>query len=298
MKVKKNLYWFSKVLLIHNSILKATILRILVCTLFSIVIYYAHIRGFQVSFPIIANIIPSVILGLLLVFRTNTANERFWEGRKLWGEINNIVLNIGKQIWVMPTTHSQLLEKKAFLELIWLFPFLVKNNLRTLDDPAIQSHTFEFISKEKLATIEKATNQPMVAMTFLQKDLMHFKKCKLLDANETLVLQNLLDSLFNCLGGCQRILKTPIPLAYSIHLNQLVLIYCLSLPFQFVAALGWITIPVVAITSFAVMGIEEIGAEIENPFGKDTNDLPIDTICKNIQKNITELMTLKLIDKA
>lgn len=98
--------------------------------------------------------------------------------------------------------------------------------------------------------------------------------------------------------GCQRILKTPIPLAYAIHLKQLLLLYCLFLPFQFVKELKIWTGPIVTLISFTVFGIEAIGIEIENPFGYDANDLPLDTICASIKRNIEDLISLTPEDEA
>ena len=97
--------------------------------------------------------------------------------------------------------------------------------------------------------------------------------------------------MIDTLGNCERILKTPIPLAYAIHLKQLLLLYCLALPFQMVRDLTWGTGPVVALISFTLFGIEEIGIEIENPFGHDANDLPLDNICAVMQRNIDDLIT-------
>ena len=94
------------------------------------------------------------------------------------------------------------------------------------------------------------------------------------------------------MGGCERILKTPMPLAYAIHLKQLLLIYCLLLPFQMVDKLGFWTGAIVALISFTLFGIEEIGLEIENPFGYDANDLPLDAICNTMKRNIEDLITL------
>jgi ion channel-forming bestrophin family protein len=96
--------------------------------------------------------------------------------------------------------------------------------------------------------------------------------------------------MVDSLGGCERILKTPIPLAYAIHLKQLLLIYCFTLPFQFVNQLEWWTAAVVILVSFTLFGIEAIGLEIENPFGNDPNDLPLDAICANIASNIDALI--------
>jgi putative membrane protein len=102
----------------------------------------------------------------------------------------------------------------------------------------------------------------------------------------------LLDTMVDVLGACERILKTPIPLAYSIHLKQLLLIYCLGLSFQMVDEFRWWTAVVVGLVSFTVFGIEEIGIEIENPFGYDRNDLPLDQICQTMAVNIEDLITL------
>jgi putative membrane protein len=100
-----------------------------------------------------------------------------------------------------------------------------------------------------------------------------------------------LDSMVEAFIGCERILKTPIPLAYAIYLKRLLLIYCLLLPFKIVQDLHWWTAVVVSIISFILLGIEQIGNEIENPFGYDPNDLPLDEICNTVIKNIDDLIT-------
>jgi ion channel-forming bestrophin family protein len=102
----------------------------------------------------------------------------------------------------------------------------------------------------------------------------------------------LLDLMVDMLGTCERIMKTPIPLAYSIHLRQLLFVYCLALPFELVAELGAWTVVVVSLVSFTMFGVEEIGIEIENPFDCDPNDLPLDEICHTMKRNIDDLITL------
>jgi putative membrane protein len=102
----------------------------------------------------------------------------------------------------------------------------------------------------------------------------------------------LLHQMVDVIGICERILRTPIPLAYSIHLKQLLMIYSLSLPFQMVDQLEWMTGPIVALISFTLLGIEEIGIQIEDPFGHDPNDLPLDAICNTMQRNIEDLIAI------
>jgi putative membrane protein len=111
-------------------------------------------------------------------------------------------------------------------------------------------------------------------------------------------MNDLLNSLVEALTGCERILRTPIPLAYAIHLKQLLLIYCLSLPFQLVDDLHWWTAAVVALISFTLLGIEAIGIEIENPFGHDPNDLPLDEICTTMLTHLEDLIPLAAGDPA
>ncbi|RKP23798.1 Bestrophin/UPF0187, partial [Syncephalis pseudoplumigaleata] len=88
----------------------------------------------------------------------------------------------------------------------------------------------------------------------------------------------------------ERILRTPIPLAYSIHLAQCIWVFCLALPFQLAGTLGWVTIPVSALVAFVFIGIKSIGEEIENPFGYDSNDLPLDEFCRVVRREI-EMIT-------
>jgi ion channel-forming bestrophin family protein len=95
------------------------------------------------------------------------------------------------------------------------------------------------------------------------------------------------------LGSCERILRTPMPLAYAIHLKQLLFLYCLLLPFQVVDELRWCTAPAIALVSFTLFGIEAIGVEIENPFGTDPNDLPLDKICDTVECNIDDLIGME-----
>lgn len=103
-------------------------------------------------------------------------------------------------------------------------------------------------------------------------------------------LNSLLGRMVDTLGVCERILRTPMPLAYNIHLKQLLLIYCFLMPLGIVHELELLTGPLVFLVSFMLFGVEEIGLEIENPFGHDDNDLRLDAICKTMHHNIEEMI--------
>ncbi len=284
MSLQNNTKWFQTTLHLPNSVLPKVFIRVLVCTIFALFISILNYRGYGVNLPILGSAVPSIIVGLLLVFRTNTAYERFWEGRKLWGSINSNIRNLARQIWLTNSKHQN--EKKEILELLWVFAIVVKNHLRNdnLDPSYLQN-----LSDNSLQKLSNSNNAFLTSTFLIQQKMNEFKTNNNISEVVFGNMQLHLNAIISAVGGCERILKTPIPIAYSIHLKQLILLYCFSLPFQFVGQLGFLSVALVGLVSFAMMGIEEIGLEIENPFGKDLNDLPLDTICENIKKNLEEL---------
>jgi putative membrane protein len=135
-------------------------------------------------------------------------------------------------------------------------------------------------------------NPPLEVAFWIGDYLQHQYNRSCLNSYQLVSMQGLLNILVDNLGSCERILRTPMPLAYAIHLKQLLLLYCLLLPFQIVEELGWWTGLISALVSFTLLGIEAIGLEIENPFGYDENDLPLDTICTTMKRNIDDLTSL------
>ncbi len=289
----KDNHWFKTAFQIEGSVIPSIAGRTIICGLFGVLISAFHYFKYPVSLPTLASLIPNIVLGLLLVFRTNTAYERFWEGRKLWGMIVNATRNLSRHIWIaVPVKQPEAREGKvAVLKLLVAFAIATKQHLRQEPLGADVEKLIAPAQFHKLQTM----NHPPLEIAFwigdyLQRQYSHHQ----FDSYQLMAMQNLLNSLVDSLGGCERILKTPMPLAYSIHLKQLLLLYCLSLPFQTVGQLGGWTGAVVALISFTLFGIEEIGIEIENPFGHDANDLPLDAICATMLLNIEDLMTLPL----
>ena len=283
--------WFKTALQFRGSVIPSILSRVLICGGFGVFISLLQFLNLPVSLPILSSIVPSIVLGLLLVFRTNTAYERFWEGRNLWGILVNNVRNLARQIWVAidEKNPEDLIAKKLALRLLVAFAVAMKLHLRQ------ESVNFELEPLMYPSQYEKlkSMNNPPIEVAFWIGDYLnkqYNRNC--VDVYQLTAMNQLLNSMIDTLGGCERILRTPIPLAYAIHLKQLLLLYSLALPFQMVKDLGWGTGPVVALISFTLLGIEEIGLEIENPFGHDPNDLPLDNICATMQRNIEDLISL------
>jgi ion channel-forming bestrophin family protein len=288
----KQIEKFSKYLKMTGSVIPNIFSRVLWCGAFGLfvsVLYFYNIPVFAKS---LGGVIPSIVLGLLLVFRTNTAYERFWEGRKAWGSIVNNIRNLSRLIWVAidETDPSHRPEKEQALKLLVAFAVATKLHLRS--QPA-SDRLADLVSTLQFSKLQTATNPPLEVIFWIS-DYLQAKheqlQISLYQMNE---LQALLNNMVDMLGACERILRTPMPLAYAIHLKQLLFLYCLLLPFQVVGELHWWTAPAIALVSFTLFGIEAIGVEIENPFGTDPNDLPLDKICDTVERNVEDLISME-----
>ncbi|MCC5640045.1 hypothetical protein LC593_30295 [Nostoc sp. CHAB 5844] len=281
--------WLRDIFRFRGSVIPGVLERSLFCGAFGILISFLYSKQFPVSQPILGSVIPSIVLALLLVFRTNTAYERFWEGRKLWGSTVNTIRNLAWQIWVAVDVVEPEDRERKVTALHLLPAFAIAKKLYLRYEPA-NEELEPWVSPSQYSSLQNIQNMPLQISRFLGDYLQQEYRRGILTNHQLATIHTLMNNLMDNVGGCERILKTPIPPAYVIHLNQLVLIYCLILPFQFVEDLGWWTGLFVALVSFALFGIEEIGVEIENPFGYDHNDLPLDKICQTIQNNIEEFI--------
>lgn len=285
----KKFHWFAIIFHLRESVVPVIWRRVLGVMFFSFIITLAYNQGFPVSHTLADNLIPSIVLGLLLVFRTNTAYARFWEGCRAWGKlkISSRVLarRISNTIAVDNSEAQQ--EKIYYLQLVPVMMSTIKTHLR---NESLEKRGQVILRQEHLEELATVEHIPLrIINWFASYFYRNYQEYKI---NEIFFseLSNILDNIVQELGSCERILNTPMPKAYSIHLKHLLLIYCLSIPIQFVAQLDWWVIPVAGITSFALLGIEAIGLEIEDPFGYDPNDLPLDLYCQKIYDEVDELL--------
>ncbi|MCT7954188.1 bestrophin family protein [Laspinema palackyanum] len=271
-----------------------TILPPVLCSgLFGLIVSILYRLGYPVSWPVLEGVVPTIVLGLLLVFRTNTAYDRFWEGRKAWGNLVNSVRNFSRHILVeICENHpADATEKANHLRLLVAFAVATKLHLR---NERINDELKGLVSPEQYDKLTRMNHPPLEIAFWLGDYLQKQYRLNKLNIYQLTTMLNLLDTMVDTLGSTERILKTPMPVAYAIHLKQLLLIYCLALPFQIVSHLDLWTGPFAALISFTLLGIEKIGIEIENPFGYDSNDLPLDTICATMRVNIEDLISLSV----
>lgn len=284
-------HWLQATFQLRGSVVPAVLGRAGFCGVFGVFVSVLAASGIPVAIPILASLIPNIVLGLMLVFRTNTAYERFWEGRKCWGTLVNTVRNLARQIWIAVEAESESDRHQKIATLRMLVAFCVATKLHLRQEP-INEELAALLSPSQYRKLKHMNHPPLEIAFWIGDYLQHQYEQNRLHIYQLNAMHKLLDLMVDMLGGCERILKTPMPLAYAIHLKQLLLLYCLSLPFQMVGGLAWWTGPIVALISFTLFGIEAIGIEIENPFGHDPNDLPLDAICNTMLRNIEDLITL------
>ena len=293
----ENLNWIQIIFKLEKAVIPTIFPWVLFCGVYGFLISFIDYWGFGIAFPETSNVITQAVLSfnigltLLLVFRTNTAHERFWEGRKLWGSLVNTVRNLARDIWIVVKEKEpkDRLEKEAILRLVVAFAVAMKSHLRT---DVLDAQLGLLMSSKQYLQL-KQTNHPPLQIAFWIGDYLqcqHDRNC--INIYQLTALHKLVDELVDILGGCERILKTPLPLIYTIKLRQLVVMYCLVLPLEIVRDLNWWTGLIIAFVSFTLLSIEQIGSEIEEPFGHDPNDLPLDVICNTMLRNVEELIRL------
>ncbi len=275
--------WFLTAIQFKGSVLPAIFPRVLLFTGVGCFAAWLEQSQFQLHLDALGNLTDNVacnlVLGLLLVFRTNTAYERFWEGRKAWGMLITTIRNLAREIQLSEIEPT---EKQTLLNLLAGFAIATKLHLR--QDPN-QSELEPFVSESQLQKFQHTGTLPLEILLQLRCAFEHHK---MMNSNHGFIMIDLLNRMTEGFTNCERILKTPIPPAYAIYLKTLLLVYCGFLPFSLAPQLRLWTGGMAAIVSFILLGVEQIGNEIENPFGIDNNDLPLDQICNTIIENIDQ----------
>lgn len=225
------------------------------------------------------------VISLLLVFRTNTAYDRWWEGRKMWGAIVNDSRNFISKLSVLDLTAQ---ERNYFENHFPLFAVCAKEHLR-----GQRIITPSFLSAEDRAAIEKSAHQALWIILALREKLQVLRGKGVMDSLELSMLNQNLDRLVDSLGACERIKNTPIPFSYSLFIKKFIFIYVITMPLAFVELFGYYSAFISTFVFYALVSMEVLAEEIEDPFGKDENDLPTDTLSETIQRNTSELLQNK-----
>lgn len=273
--------WIDHFFDIRGSLVVEIFLRVAMCVAWATGVVWWHLNVSPLAIPVTVHSLVGVALGLLLVFRTNASYDRFWEGRKLWGNIVNEARNLVR--YAQPYLEG---DRDLLARLVrWtsVFGYAAMSTLRgdTVLGPAAEELTAA--EREGLMQARHVGAHASQQLTRLVAEA--YRKGLVTDRMGVALDQNI-QLLVDAMGGCERIRKTPLPFAYVVHLRRALVLYCFTLPFALVDPFGWSTVLDVLLVSYVFFGIEEIGVEIEGPFGSDENDLPLKEICDGIHHDV------------
>lgn len=224
-------------------------------------------------------------ISMLLVFRTNTAYDRWWEGRKLWGALVNNSRNLAIRLQaILPAEEKAM--RDYFRQAIPLFADVLRRHLQK-ETTRLQ---LDEAPHPELPDLHTATHLPNKVAGGILEKIYQLRKEGKISPEELISLNNEMQSFSDVCGACERIKNTPIPYSYSSFIKKFIFIYVMTLPFGFAFNLGYYSIPVVTFIFYVLASLELIAEEIEDPFGKDNNDLPMQMIADNIRRNVREIM--------
>ncbi|MEY3918564.1 bestrophin family protein [Aquirufa novilacunae] len=219
------------------------------------------------------------VISLLLAYRTNTAYDRWWEGRKLWGSLVNSSRNLALKLAAILDNE---VDRHFYQKVIPLYAFVLQKYLADDESGLV---LFEGLDLQ----IDHTKHKPNQVAKMIMKKSNDLYNTGRLSGHQLLYINAELQSFTDVCGACERIKNTPIPYSYSAFIKKFIFIYVMTLPFSYVFTLGYYVIPVVVFIFYVLASLELIAEEIEDPFGTDANDLPTDKIAANIKKHVEEI---------
>ena len=237
--------------------------------------------------------ILGLTLGLLLVLRTNTSYDRWWEGRKLWGELVTRSRSLARQLQTLtafdePARHDDPADPRtAMIRRTIAHAHALRHELRDSDPGA---DVAPWLSDADRAGFAASRLGSEWLLRRNGHELGALMRAGRLDPRLAAEMDATLSGLAAVAASCERIRRTPLPFAYTLLLHRTATLYCYLLPFGLVDTIGAMTPFVVAIVAYTFFGLDAVGDEIEEPFGLAVHYLPLTVLCRTIEINLREAL--------
>ena len=279
--------WFTFIFRFHKADTFRTLMPIMLAIgVYAGIIGYLEVEYWKLSEDsYIKNItimhgMLGFVISLLLVFRTNTAYDRWWEGRRMWGSLVNNSRNLAIKLGSILKDEK---DRNYFRKMIPSYASILHKHL---NDSDTSKQLFDDVDLE----IDHHTHKPNQVAKMLFDKINDLYESKKITGDQLIILNTELQSFTEICGACERIKNTPIPYSYSAFIKKFIFFFVMTLPFGFVFSLGYYVIPVVIFIFYVLASLELIAEEIEDPFGSDENDLPTQKIAANIKKHVEEIL--------
>lgn len=292
MIIRKKENWFRMLFVWHGSVLPQVLPRLILLTVLSIAVVYFH--GTLLSYKVPLNPAPFTLFGFVLAlflgFRNSASYDRFWEGRKLWGSLLNVSRSLTRQVLTLNRNIDRE-SIKEFINLLSAFVYALNHQLRRTDS---SDDLKDKLSIADYQLIINSKYKPALILNLIGDWVGKQKLKGNLDSIQQASIDQNLNTLSDVLGGCERIVSTPIPYSYQVLLHRTIYIYCFLLPFGLVDSLSWFTPFIVAFIAYTFVAFEAIADEIEEPFGQEANDLALNSMSAMIEESIKELAGMEI----
>ena len=286
--------WFEILFQFHKSdtLRKLSILIVIIC-LYSWGVAYLEMNYLDIEnnkYYRNAHLMHNLLgfaLSLLLVFRTNTAYDRWWEGRKHWGALVNTSRNFAIKLNSLIVAAGNDEDDRIFFRnAIPTYASVLKDHLKS----EYTRYSLDEIEHPDLKQIDSNRHAPNQVAAMMNDRLILMHQQGKLTGEQLLYVNENMNAFTDICGACERIKNTPIPYSYSAFIKKFIFIYIMTLPFGYVDSLEYFVIPVVGMVFYVMASLELIAEEIEDPFGYDANDLPLEKLASNIQKHVGEIL--------
>ncbi|MCY4753883.1 bestrophin family protein [Pelomonas aquatica] len=283
---------------LRGSILARIRGALLANVLLAVMVTAAH-RSLDAHRALLVSTIPFTLMGLPLAiflgFRNSACYDRYWEARKLWGELLLRSRNLARQMLHLvdapaPPADPRDLGDLRVRVLLRAVAFCVTLKALLRDRPADEAGLDGLLQPAELSGLAAARNRPAALMMAMGADLARSRRDGQLDSQRAVQIDATLSALTAAAASCERIKNTPLPFSYSLLLHRTAYLYCFLLPFGVVDTLGPVTPLVVAIVAYTFFGLDALGDEIEEPFGTQANDLPLDALCRGIEIDLRQAL--------
>lgn len=286
MIIRPRPHWLAILFARRGSVLPSILPQLGLVTALATIITASHgmVLGWKTPLTPMPFTLVGIALAIFLGFRNSASYDRYWEARKFWGQGLNecrtltrqALSLLDKQVDIRPFVYGQI----AFIHAL-------RGYLRRVP---VERELAALLPAELLARMREAHYPPTLILVWLGQWLHEQRRAGHLQPVLAAKMEDALSGLNQVQGGCERIVSSPIPFAYTVILYRTVGVYCLLLPFGLVDTLGWMTPLVTAFVSYTFFAQETLLSEIEEPFGNAENDLPLDALSITIERTLREML--------
>jgi putative membrane protein len=279
---------FTVMFALRGSVLPRVAPIVIGLTAFSVLVVVAEQR-WPWAFPVTAGAGPFTLIGLalsiFLSFRNNACYDRWWEARKAWGLLIVETRGLARAIpAVLPgSEHTEL--RRACLLRVAAFASALHACLRGADEARAASI---WLSKSEGPLLADRPSPADATLALLLADLARAYRAGAFTDVLLAMLERKVGELSTIHTTCERLRNTPVPFAYTLLVYRTAWLYCLFLPVGLSGSLGWATPPAVALVSYTFFGLDALGDELEEPFGREQNDLPMDAMLRTVERTILD----------